>query len=100
MADDTDRDATKLRFLAMAADYEARAKAADESIEPSPREIANELTEPILAETIDDVPEPQLEEAIKIEPVRRIVKELKKTILVERRPVGRPRRKWPWQRFL
>lgn len=35
MADTADREASKARFLTMATDYEARAKAADELMEPN-----------------------------------------------------------------
>ncbi|HVC63169.1 MAG TPA: hypothetical protein VND19_22750 [Acetobacteraceae bacterium] len=38
MAETIDREASKLRFLAMAVDFDARAKAADESAEPNPGE--------------------------------------------------------------
>jgi hypothetical protein len=36
MADTSSREASKLRFLAMATDFEARAKAADESTKQNP----------------------------------------------------------------
>ncbi|HEY1935064.1 MAG TPA: hypothetical protein VGG99_23920 [Acetobacteraceae bacterium] len=36
MAETTDREASKLRFLAMATDFEARAKAADELTKQNP----------------------------------------------------------------
>jgi len=41
MADTADREASKLRFLAMATDFEARAKIAEE---PTPSEPAEALT--------------------------------------------------------
>jgi hypothetical protein len=54
MAETTDREASKLRLLTMALDYEARAKVADEVTEPDPggtskvkagRKTAKELNE-------------------------------------------------------
>lgn len=41
MADTTDREASKLRFLAMATDFEARAKIADEAAGPNPDAAIN-----------------------------------------------------------
>ncbi len=40
MADTAEREASKLRLLKMAADYESQAKAADELTEPKPTEAA------------------------------------------------------------
>jgi len=40
MAETVDREASKARLLAMAVDYESRAKAADEMTEPAPGEAA------------------------------------------------------------
>jgi hypothetical protein len=80
MADDTDREATRLRLLAMAADYEARAAVAVELTEPDPGDANSELAAP----TPD--------EALKIRPAARVATGLKETTLVQRRPVGRPRR--------
>ena len=80
MADEADRDATKQRLLAMAADFEARAG------------VATVLTEPNSAEAISEVVEPATEEAPKIASGRKIAARLKETVLVQRRPVGRPRR--------
>ena len=41
MAETVDREASKLRYLAMATDFEARAKAADELIAPTLDEALN-----------------------------------------------------------
>lgn len=79
MADDADRESTKLRLLAMAVDYEDRAR------------VANELTGPDPGEAIREFVEPTQDEARKIKPGRKIALGLKETVLVERRPVGRPR---------
>ena len=92
MAGDTDREATKDRFLAMAADYDARAKLAHESEEPNSGEAAETITGPNSDETISEVAEPTLDEAVNIKPIRRIATGLKETVVVQRRPVGRPRR--------
>jgi len=92
MAEDADREATKLRLLAMAADYEARAKVAYESEEPNPGEAVETLTKPHSGEAISEVAESTLDEAMNIKPARRIATGLNETVLVQRRPVGRPRR--------
>ena len=80
MAEGADREATKLRLLAMAADYEARAGVANEMIDPDPTEGNSELAEPAQ------------EGVLIIKPVRKIATGLKETAVVQRRPVGRPRR--------
>jgi hypothetical protein len=80
MAVDADREATRVRFLAMAADYEARAGIANESGEPNSGEANSELVDP----TQDEAP--------KITLGRKIATGLKETVLVQRRPVGHPRR--------
>jgi len=76
MAEDADREATKVRLLAMAADYEARDG------------IDNELTEPNSA----DANEPTQGEAPAINIGTKVTAGLKETVVVQRRPVGRPRR--------
>jgi len=83
MADDADRTATKQRLLAMAVDYETRADIADETTGP---------TGSNLSETNPEVTEPKADETIKVKPGRMSAKGLKDTVVVERRPVGRPRR--------
>jgi hypothetical protein len=88
MAETTDRVATKERFLAMAADYEARAEIA-KGAEP---DTGNETVEPSLGEPITDVTNPSLGETLRVKPVRQIATGLKETMLIQRRPVGRPRR--------
>jgi hypothetical protein len=80
MADDADRESTKHRLLAMAADYEARAR------------VANELAEPNSGEVDQEAVQPTQDEAPKITLGGKIVTGLKETVLVQRRPVGRPRR--------
>ena len=88
MAEDADREATKVRLLAMAADYETRTG------------IDNELTEPNSGEEISNVAEPSSgeaneltqEEAPTINTGRKITASLKETVMVQRRPVGRPRK--------
>jgi hypothetical protein len=80
MAEDADRDATKIRLLAMAADYEARAGIAHESNEPSSGEGIIEVVEPTQDETPD------------IKPGSKIATGLKEAVSAQRRPVGRPRR--------
>ena len=91
MAEDADREATRERFLAMAADYEARANVA-KATEPEVGDTANETVEPSLDEANSELVEPTQDEAQKIKSGRKVAKGLKETIVVERRPVGRPRR--------
>ena len=88
MAETTDRVATKERFLAMAADYEARAEIA-KGAEP---DTANETVEPSLGEPITGLADPSLGETLRVKPVRQIAKSLKETVLIQRRPIGRPRK--------
>ena len=79
MADDTDREATRVRLLAMAVDYEARAG------------VASELTEPDAGKsTVAD--EPMQEPGPMVSLPRKIAAGLKETVVVQRRPVGRPRK--------
>jgi hypothetical protein len=82
MAEDADREATRVRFLAMAADYEARAKLANELTDPDPDpgEASGEAVEP----TRDEPPKITLD--------RKIATGSKETVVIPRRPVGRPRR--------
>jgi hypothetical protein len=76
MAEDADREATKTRLLAMAADYETRAG------------IDVELTEPDAGEGIV----PTQVELPKITLDRKVATGLTETVMVQRRPVGRSRR--------
>jgi hypothetical protein len=78
MAADTDREASKVRLLVMAADYEARA------------EVARELVGPPLDAEIKVLVEPSLGEPMKGEPVRKITLGLKEPVIAHRRPVVRP----------
>jgi hypothetical protein len=83
VAEDADREATKMRLLAMAADHEARAGVANEMTDPNPSEENGGLVEP----TTDDGPKITLD--------RKIATDLKEAVMVRRRPVGHPRREWP-----
>jgi hypothetical protein len=78
MAETTDREASKVRLLAMAADYEARAK------------VAHELVEPPLGDEIKVLAEPSLGEPLKAKPGKRITMGLKEPVIAQRRPVVRP----------
>lgn len=89
MADDAGRDATKLRLLAMAADYEARADIADELTNAHAGEPVEALAEPTQDEDPEAPAETALGETLKLKPGRRIVRETKETIMVDRRPTGR-----------
>jgi hypothetical protein len=85
MAEDAYREATKVRLLAMAADYEVRAGIAIELTDADPGEANSELVEA----TTDEAP--------KTNPGRKIATGLKETVLVQRRPVGRPRQELHWK---
>lgn len=79
MAADTDHEASKLRRLATADEYEARAVAAEGQAKPPPlEEIADELTEPTKPE------------AIKRQVGSKLTLGSETSTLGERRPVGRP----------
>jgi len=54
MADTVDREASKVRLLAMAVDYESRAKAADEMTEPAPSEAVKVKTGRKLAKDVNE----------------------------------------------
>lgn len=92
MAEDADRAATKERFLAIAADYDARSRIAIESEDPISGEAANELTEPNSGVAIGEAAEPISNETRKITLSKKVATGLKETVLIQRRPVGRPRR--------
>jgi hypothetical protein len=51
-----------------------------------------ELVGPNLDGATTGLDEPMLDEAPKITPGRKVARRLKETVLIERRPVGRPRR--------
>ena len=75
MADEQTREASKLRLIAMAADYEARATAADGLV---------------LATPVQEAP-PQEAEVPEPEAVAKIVLAPKDVVPMIRRTVGRPR---------
>jgi hypothetical protein len=79
MAADTDHEASRLRRLATADEYEARAVAAEGKPQPPPvEEIADEVTEP---------PKPK---AIKLDAGTRLTLGSETVSSDARRPVGRP----------
>jgi hypothetical protein len=88
MAEDTDHEATRLRRLAMAADYEARANAAAAAVVTSI--VAPEATDTAVAEpeaAVDEQPAPAAPTAPKTTRLRldkQNVRGLKETIVVER----------------
>ena len=84
MAEDADREASRIRFLAMAEDYDARAKAAGGTL-PT---IEEDAVEPRAEDQQTPVADASLGGTLSIKPVR----SRKETVMVERRPVGRPRR--------
>jgi hypothetical protein len=92
MADDTDREATKIRLLAMAVDYEARAGMANDPAEPNADEVISDVGEPDLDAALTAPDEPNVAGPMNFKPSRKIATGLKETVMVERRPVGRPRR--------
>ncbi|MGD0430804.1 MAG: hypothetical protein ABSA58_06905 [Acetobacteraceae bacterium] len=91
MAETADREATKLRFLAMAADYDVRAKIAEEMTDPSSTEHDTELPGPKLDEASKEAAEPGPVEAVTVKPGGRIARAPKETALVVRRPITRQR---------
>jgi hypothetical protein len=91
MADTADREATRLRFLAMAAEYDARANAADQVTEQTSSATETEPTELKLEEATNGLTQPDQGGALSFKPKGRIAREPKKTIVVETRPIGRQR---------
>ena len=89
MAVDADREATKLRLLAMATDYEARAGTEPESIVPNSDDAIIGLAEAKSGETNSELVEPSLSESIRIKPGRKIAGGSNETTLVRRRSVAR-----------
>ena len=79
MAEEADREATRERFLAMAADYEARAKVADGLMKPGQNK------------PVSQVPEAKQDELVQSNGHMAIAGEQNETVAPERRPVGRPR---------
>jgi hypothetical protein len=90
MAADAEREATKVRLLAMASDYESRARIAGD-----PTETAEIVTEPNQAEATEVLVQPGGGEAIEPRIRRKIAREPEDEVLAERRPVGRPRLRRP-----
>lgn len=86
MADHTDREASKHRLLAMAADYESRARIAGTATES---DLAGAIIEPSGAEAAEMLTQPDQEEAIKPLSGRKIGRERNDGASVERRSVGR-----------
>ena len=86
MADDTDREASKLRLLAMAADYESRARIAGTS---TTSELAGAIIEPSGADAAEMLTRPDQDEAIKPLSGRRIDRQRNDGASAERRSVGR-----------
>jgi hypothetical protein len=80
MADEHTREASKLRLLSMATDYEARATAGDGLVVAAPVE-----------ETAPALPEGGEVEANNPEASVKMALGLKDSTLAARRPVGRPR---------
>ena len=91
MADTADREATKLRFLAMAVDYDARANVADELTEQSSSETDTEPPEPTAEEVTKRLMKPDQGEALSVKPKERIAREPKEAIVDGSRPIGRQR---------
>lgn len=73
MANTTDREASKVRLLAMADDFESRAAIAQDLVRPPP------------ADEVNEVAEPAVEEPVKVKPARRIARESKETLVLDRR---------------
>jgi hypothetical protein len=92
MAKDTDREATRLRFLAMAADYEARAGIEHALSEPNTNEVANELAgRDVEGPTIEQTA-PDRAETLAGNSGGKVTSVPKASGAVRPRPVGRPRR--------
>ena len=85
MAEESDREATRLRLLAMAVDYDTRANAAAAVMKPVPEAAVIEADD-----LPDEAPSPEraLSRTLSIKPTRGT----KETVVIARRPVGRPRR--------
>jgi hypothetical protein len=85
MAEESDREASKVRLLAMAAAYEARAKLAGV---PTEADAAGTIIAPGQAEAAEALTRSDADEAVKLPPGRKIGTERKKS-LGENPPVGR-----------
>jgi hypothetical protein len=91
MAGVAERESSKLRLLAMADDYDARASVADAVTEQNSGKSDALLSGPKSDEAAQRSNEPDQGEALTIKPKGRIAREPKEAILVERRPIGRQR---------
>jgi hypothetical protein len=88
MADSADREATRLRFLAMAADYDARANVADEATQQSSGGTDTELADPSPGEAVRELVVPTSGEVMKVEPGRKVTTGSKEADLIQRRAVA------------
>ena len=89
MAEDTDHEATRLRRLAMAADYEARANAAAAAAPAAPSAPVSEADAPDAAvaapePTDSEQPAPAERKTTRLRLDKQNVRGLKETIVVER----------------
>ena len=91
MAGVANRESSKLRLLAMATDYDARAKIADDMTKPMPEEATPSGPSPELEEAVKRLTELDQGGALLVEPNGRTAREPKEASLVERRPIGRQR---------
>ena len=90
MASDADRPETKLRLLAMAADYEVRAAIDNEVTAPKSHTADKQLDEANSGNAT--VTEAVLAEAEQDTRARPTPSGSPETTMVQRRPIGRPRR--------
>ncbi len=87
MADETDRETTKLRLLAMATEYEARANAATNVVGPAPAETEEEISRPA---------EESLERPTKLKLDGKTTRGLKQATLGDPRPTTRRNKASPF----
>lgn len=86
MAEESDRETTRQRLLAMAADYEARSKLAEQS------HLAEQATAPDVAQPDDEVAAPAApptEKPGKLRLGSKTARGPKETVMVEHRATGR-----------
>ena len=91
MAETADREATKLRYLEMAADFDVRANAAEKMTAPSSTADDTETPPPKLGDVANESAEPGSRQAMTVKPEGRIAREPSATALGARRPIGRQR---------
>lgn len=98
MAEETDRESTRARLLAMAADYEKRSMAAGVPIEPAPDTVADTTAaapEPEAAGTVEPAGEageadkPARPKSTRLKLDRQAPRDTKETIVMARRPTTR-----------